>query len=388
MDWDDEDEATHIFDKGDEPQAQTPGAPRPSPAAGAPPPAASKPDKSTLLGPDRADGAARRLPPSRTSRPRDRPPPPPPLATSLVASSAPAAGEPSRRLRRSTRSRRLRRTQQGIGGANPFMTAPSRPAASSAHAGAGVAADDDADAAPNPLMGLPAPAPLPQPRAVGARVPSAAPQHGGDGARPPAAEPHGPVGRARRSPASPSIGVAVFLLMPHTGRIVINVTDAKNGAVNRVDIFVDGRKTPCETAPCIVDQVSAGHARGEGAGRRLRRRRRRRPSTVESRKDATATFSLSSRRQGRAASRSTGAQPGVKLYVDDKEIGPLPQELRDLTPGDHTIRVRGLGALPAAREARHRREGQRRRTSGPSRSRSSRARRRSASARRARASSS
>ena len=60
------------------------------------------------------------------------------------------------------------------------------------------------------------------------------------------------------SRASSRSGRRVFLLMPHTGRIVINVTDAKSGAVNRVDIFVDGRKTPCDTAPCIVDQVSAG----------------------------------------------------------------------------------------------------------------------------------
>ena len=31
----------------------------------------------------------------------------------------------------------------------------------------------------------------------------------------------------------------------------------------------------------------------------------------------------------------------MKLYVDDKETGPLPQELRDLTPGDHVIDVAG-----------------------------------------------
>ena len=31
----------------------------------------------------------------------------------------------------------------------------------------------------------------------------------------------------------------------------------------------------------------------------------------------------------------------MKLYVDDKESGPLPQELRDLTPGDHVIKVAG-----------------------------------------------
>ena len=37
----------------------------------------------------------------------------------------------------------------------------------------------------------------------------------------------------------------------------------------------------------------------------------------------------------------TGNQPGVKLFVDGKEVGPLPQELRDLTPGDHKVRLAG-----------------------------------------------
>jgi serine/threonine-protein kinase len=34
-------------------------------------------------------------------------------------------------------------------------------------------------------------------------------------------------------------------------------------------------------------------------------------------------------------------QPGVKLWVDDKEIGPLPQDYRELTPGDHVVRIVG-----------------------------------------------
>jgi serine/threonine-protein kinase len=119
--------------------------------------------------------------------------------------------------------------------------------------------------------------------------------------------------------------------------VVINVTDAQGGAVNHVEIFVDGRKQ-CDTAPCIVDQVAAGPhdvkllADGFEA-----------PPvqtvTVESRKDVTAAFSLGS--SAGTGIRVGGTQPGVKLYVDDKESGPLPQELRDLTPGDHIIKVAG-----------------------------------------------
>jgi serine/threonine-protein kinase len=32
---------------------------------------------------------------------------------------------------------------------------------------------------------------------------------------------------------------------------------------------------------------------------------------------------------------------GLKLFVDGKEVGPLPQELKDMEPGDHVIRVAG-----------------------------------------------
>jgi hypothetical protein len=62
--------------------------------------------------------------------------------------------------------------------------------------------------------------------------------------------------------------------------------------------------------------------------------------SVDSRKDAMASFTLSATSKGQGL-KVGGVQPGVKLYVDEKEIGPLPQEVRDLTPGDHTIKVAG-----------------------------------------------
>jgi len=36
-----------------------------------------------------------------------------------------------------------------------------------------------------------------------------------------------------------------------------------------------------------------------------------------------------------------GSAPGLKLIVDGKEIGPLPQELTDLSPGGHDIEISG-----------------------------------------------
>jgi serine/threonine-protein kinase len=133
-----------------------------------------------------------------------------------------------------------------------------------------------------------------------------------------------------------AIGAALFL-PSHPGRILINVADSQGASVNHVEIFVDGRKQ-CDTAPCVVDQVASGPhdvkvlADGYDA-----------PPvqtiTVESKKDETANFTLGS--TAGTGIRVNGTQPGVKLYVDDKESGPLPQELRDLTPGDHVIKVAG-----------------------------------------------
>ncbi len=327
MDWDDEDEATHIFDKSDDQTIA--GHSAPAPAAGTPPPAAAK-NKSTLLGLTAPMMAP--PPPPNSQQPGPRPTPPPPPPNFARTSNMPSGGgfPPPPTINPVPPAVP---TQQGLG-MNPFMSSPSAPPPPPPTMASTLAMNQ-----PNPLMGLPAPAPFPM-------------------ARPPSVPEYRPPPRSMeatalvRPPQSrtglwialalvgvAAIGVCVFLLMPRSGRIAINVTDSKNGAVNRVDIFVDGRKTPCETAPCIVDQVSAGNhevkvlAEGFDSA----------PSqsiSVESGKDATASFSLSSAAKA-SGLKVNSAQAGVKLYVDDKEIGPLPQEIRDLAPGDHTIRLAG-----------------------------------------------
>ncbi len=325
MDWDDEDEATQIFDKADEaPPAKANSAPLP--AAGAPPPQAINKSKATLLGLT----APQPTPPPPAPAPwgsssPSAPPPPPPTSAAFARASGgasaapgPAAFPPPPTIQPLPPPPQ---TQQGLGPVNR-STPPPPPAGM------------------NPYMPLPAPGPMPRP----ASTPDYPPQQ--------------PMIRSMEATAvlvpQPNrtglwvglgvagvaiIGVLVFLLMPHTGRILINVADAKSGSVNRVDIFVDGRKTPCETAPCVVDQVSSGthevKVLAEGYDAPVPQ-----TVTVESRKDAVASFSLASASKGQGL-KVTGSQPGVKLYVDDKEIGPLPQEVKDLTPGDHTVKLAG-----------------------------------------------
>jgi serine/threonine-protein kinase len=137
-------------------------------------------------------------------------------------------------------------------------------------------------------------------------------------------------------------GLVVFLMMPRTGRIAITVADVKGASVNRVEIFVDGKKQ-CETAPCIVDQVSTGShevkvlAQGYDTPTD-------RAITVEARKDTALDFSLTGTGSSTLAGtgiKVSGNQTGVKLYVDAQEIGPLPQEIHTLKPGQHAIRLAG-----------------------------------------------
>jgi serine/threonine-protein kinase len=134
-----------------------------------------------------------------------------------------------------------------------------------------------------------------------------------------------------------AVVLLAFVLMPNKGKIVVNVTDSRGATVNRLDVFVDGEQTQCKTAPCYLPYGSGTHeVKVVADGYDV-------PApqavVVKSGEPATVTFTLGS--SAGSGIKVGGAQAGVKLYVDDKEIGPLPQVVRDLTPGDHVIRVAG-----------------------------------------------
>lgn len=128
----------------------------------------------------------------------------------------------------------------------------------------------------------------------------------------------------------------IFLGQPAPGRILVYVTDATGNPISHADVSVDGTRR-CESAPCTVDAVPGGSheikvlAPGFAAPAAS-------TVSVDGSKDTSAKFSLQATSGGL---KVDGHQPGVKLYIDDKEIGPLPQEVRDLSLGDHTIKLAG-----------------------------------------------
>ena len=136
-----------------------------------------------------------------------------------------------------------------------------------------------------------------------------------------------------------AVGLAVFFLMPRSGTLVVNVADTKGGAVSKLEVLVDGTRK-CESAPCILKDIPAGvheikvSAQGFDAPAP-------RAVTIESSKSATLEFPLQLSKVGGTGIKVTGSQPSVKLFVDAKEIGALPQEIRDLAAGEHKIRFAG-----------------------------------------------
>jgi serine/threonine-protein kinase len=127
--------------------------------------------------------------------------------------------------------------------------------------------------------------------------------------------------------------------MPQAGPIAVNVADSKGGTIPRLSIYVDGKKQ-CDAAPCVVSDVAAGPhiVKVEASGFEPPADK---AVAVESRKDTTVDFRLAVTADGGTGLRVNGTQPGVTLFVDDREIGPLPQGLHDMAPGNHKVKIAG-----------------------------------------------
>jgi PEGA domain len=135
-------------------------------------------------------------------------------------------------------------------------------------------------------------------------------------------------------------GAVLFLTTPRTGRVTINVNDPRGQSIDKVEVFLDGKKW-CDTTPCIIDPVASGshEVKVLADGFEVPQAR---PINVESRKEAQLSFALAPNAlRGGTGLKVSGYQTGVKLYVDDREIGPIPAEVRDLTAGNHRVRITG-----------------------------------------------
>ncbi|MEO7032915.1 MAG: carboxypeptidase regulatory-like domain-containing protein [Polyangiaceae bacterium] len=255
IDWDDEDEATMVFDKSIEDTARSllhsAPPPPPPPAAGAPPPAAGAPPAARAPAPL---SRAVSVPPP--SLPRAPLPPPPKTAPQQFASPVPP-------------------TQQMV------FEAP----------------------------------------------PMAQPNSGGRGWM---------IGLIALLLVG--AGAAVMVLLPKKGSLVLTVAGPGNKPVDTVEVYVDNVKK-CDVSPCrvsdlvagthLVKVTAAGYAPTADQGVK-----------ISSGDEAVQNIALSRASDGTGI-RVTAEGRGIKLSVDGKDIGPLPQELKDLAPGDHLVHLDG-----------------------------------------------
>ena len=139
------------------------------------------------------------------------------------------------------------------------------------------------------------------------------------------------------------LAAAAFFLAPRKGEIVVSATDSK-GDISHIEVYVDGKKTECGTSPCIVSEVVAGPHTVKVVAEGYPAIPEQTPNVLWH-QQARAVFAMALTAATAEAAgtgvKVTGTQAGVKLYVDDKEIGQVPAEARDLSPGSHRVRIAG-----------------------------------------------
>ena len=132
---------------------------------------------------------------------------------------------------------------------------------------------------------------------------------------------------------------AYFLSQGKHGSLVITVAGPGNKPVDGVEIYVDGTKASCSGSPCRVSELkpgthllkvsAAGYPPTADVGVR-----------VPAGEEAVQNVELARPSEGTGV-KVTAEGRGLKLFIDDKEIGPLPQEIRDMAAGDHKVKIDG-----------------------------------------------
>lgn len=184
-------------------------------------------------------------------------------------------------------------------------------------------------------------APLPPPKAVPAPYVAPIPPQQAVFEPPPLAQPSG-TSRGLMIGAVVLLlagaGAAAMFLMPKKGSMVLTVAGPGNKSIDTVEVYVDGAKK-CEASPCRVVDLAAGThlVKVTAAGYQ--------PTAdqavkITSGDEAVQNIALTRASEGTGI-RVTAEGRGIKLSVDGKDVGPLPQELKDLSPGDHLVHLDG-----------------------------------------------
>lgn len=122
------------------------------------------------------------------------------------------------------------------------------------------------------------------------------------------------------------------------GTLVVSVGGPGGKAIGNVSILVDD-EPKCSQSPCVIDGLTAKthsvRATAPGFAEMA-------PMLVKVEKGEETPVNLELVPGSAGTGLVVAAGPaGMKLTVDGKEVGPLPQELTDLSPGSHEIEISG-----------------------------------------------
>jgi len=131
---------------------------------------------------------------------------------------------------------------------------------------------------------------------------------------------------------------AYLFFMPKKGTIVVTVAGPGNKPIDAVEVWVDATKV-CEKSPCRTPELAGGThlVKVTAVGYA--------PTADQAVKvtpgdEAVHNVILNPPTDGTGI-KVVAEGRGLKLTVDGKEIGPLPQEIRDLAAGQHKVRIDG-----------------------------------------------
>jgi hypothetical protein len=133
------------------------------------------------------------------------------------------------------------------------------------------------------------------------------------------------------------VAVLFWMVLPKKGTLTVTVAGGPgNKPPAAVEVIVDN-KVRCRESPCEIPNLKAGthYVEVRAAGYQATAK-----SAVAIVGDQTAVHNVQLIRAGTGI-KVFGEGTGLTLLVDGNEFGPLPQELREMEPGEHVIQVAG-----------------------------------------------
>ncbi len=129
---------------------------------------------------------------------------------------------------------------------------------------------------------------------------------------------------------------AGFYFTQRGGKVAVFVAGPDGTPLSSLAVLVDGVQK-CSASPCNLELDKGIHAiKASSTGYVAQEE----GATIHPGDEIAINFKLKKGSEGTGV-KVGGKQDGVELFIDGKEIGPLPQEVKDLAPGPHKLLFKG-----------------------------------------------